>query len=130
MKFEWDAAKATANLNKPSVSFDEGATVLLNQLALSGADPDHSVGNPATLLLGCRVLVACLRYRTRIVQAACATFAQPQVSEYASRRPKCSANGAKSRSECNRVRPSSIHRVAISVSMVFRIVMPLPRRMR
>ena len=42
MKFEWDLPKAKANLGKHRVSFDEGATVFLDQLALSGPDPDHS----------------------------------------------------------------------------------------
>ena len=42
MKFEWDAPKAATNLNKHGVSFDEGATVFLDRLALSGPDPDHS----------------------------------------------------------------------------------------
>ncbi len=42
MKFEWDLAKAKANLGKHRVSFDEGATVFLDLLAVSGPDPDHS----------------------------------------------------------------------------------------
>ena len=42
MKFEWDSAKAAGNLSKHGVSFDEGATVFLDQLAVSGPDPDHS----------------------------------------------------------------------------------------
>ena len=42
MKFEWDSAKAAGNLGKHAVSFDEGATVFLDQLAVSGPDPDHS----------------------------------------------------------------------------------------
>jgi len=43
MKFEWDKPKATANLGKHGVSFDEAATVFLDSLALSGPDPDHSL---------------------------------------------------------------------------------------
>ena len=38
MKFEWDSAKAASNLGKHGVSFDEGATVFLDQLAVSGPD--------------------------------------------------------------------------------------------
>ncbi len=30
MKYEWDTAKAAANLSKHGVSFDEGATVFLD----------------------------------------------------------------------------------------------------
>jgi uncharacterized protein len=44
MKFEWDEQKATANIRKHGVSFDEAASVFLDQLAVSGPDPDHSVG--------------------------------------------------------------------------------------
>lgn len=46
MKFEWDTAKAAANLRKHGVSFDEAGSVSLDQLALSGPDPDHSTGEP------------------------------------------------------------------------------------
>lgn len=44
MKFVWDEKKAEANLRKHGVSFDEAATVFLDPHALSGPDPDHSVG--------------------------------------------------------------------------------------
>jgi uncharacterized protein len=44
MEFEWDAPKAEANIQKHGVSFDEAASVFLDQLAVSGQDPDHSVG--------------------------------------------------------------------------------------
>ena len=52
MKFEWDTAKATANISKHSVSFDEAATVFLDQLALSGPDPDHSTGESRYITFG------------------------------------------------------------------------------
>ena len=44
MEFERDAPKAATNLKKHGVSFDEAASVFLDQLAVSGSDPDHSVG--------------------------------------------------------------------------------------
>ena len=40
--FEWDEAKAEANLRKHQVSFDEGTTVFLDPLSLAIADPLHS----------------------------------------------------------------------------------------
>lgn len=52
MKFEWDPAKAAANLRKHGVSFDEGATVFLDPLALSGPDPDHSVEESRYITFG------------------------------------------------------------------------------
>jgi uncharacterized DUF497 family protein len=51
IKFEWDTGKAAANLRKHGVSFDEAGTVFLDQLALSGPDPDHSVGEPRCITL-------------------------------------------------------------------------------
>ena len=40
--FEWDPAKANANLLKHGVSFDEAATVFLDSDALDGPDELHS----------------------------------------------------------------------------------------
>ena len=42
MKFEWDRNKATSNLRKHNVSFEEAATALRDPMAATGADPDHS----------------------------------------------------------------------------------------
>jgi uncharacterized protein len=36
MEFEWDDAKAEANLRKHGVSFDEAATVFADTLSLTG----------------------------------------------------------------------------------------------
>jgi hypothetical protein len=38
--YEWDAAKARANLQKHGMFFDEAATVFLDSLALTFPDPD------------------------------------------------------------------------------------------
>ena len=42
MRFEWNARKATANLPKHGVSFDEAASVFYDPLSATGDDPDHS----------------------------------------------------------------------------------------
>ena len=52
MEFEWDPPKAAANLCKQDVSFDEAATVFLDQLAVSGSDPDRSVGESRYITFG------------------------------------------------------------------------------
>ena len=52
MKFEWDKRKAISNLAKHGVSFDEAASVFLDQLAVSGPDPDHSVGESRYITFG------------------------------------------------------------------------------
>jgi hypothetical protein len=40
--FEWDESKATCNLRKHGVSFDEAVTVFGDPLAVTFADADHS----------------------------------------------------------------------------------------
>ena len=52
MKFEWDSRKGEINLRKHGVSFDEAASIFLNSLALSGPDPDHSVGESRYITFG------------------------------------------------------------------------------
>jgi len=52
MKFEWDTAKAAFKLRKHGVSFDEAGSVFLDQLAVSGPDPDHSVGESRYITFG------------------------------------------------------------------------------
>jgi len=42
--FEWDPAKAEANLAKHGVSFEEAVTVFGDPLSLTIHDPDHSRG--------------------------------------------------------------------------------------
>lgn len=44
MKIEWDPKKARSNLRKHKVSFEEAATTLSDPMAVTGGDPDHSVG--------------------------------------------------------------------------------------
>jgi uncharacterized DUF497 family protein len=44
MEFEWDPEKASSNLRKHKVSFEEASTALSDPMAATGADPDHSIG--------------------------------------------------------------------------------------
>jgi uncharacterized DUF497 family protein len=61
--FEWDAAKATTNLQKHGVSFEEAKTVFTDQFARMIADPDHSDDEDRFILLGTSIhsnlLVVC-----------------------------------------------------------------------
>jgi len=50
--YEWDAAKASANLRKHKVSFAEAASVFLDPLALSFFDPDHSDEEDREITIG------------------------------------------------------------------------------
>jgi uncharacterized DUF497 family protein len=50
--FEWDPAKAAANVKTHGVSFEEAATVFQDPLAKIHPDPDHSVSEPREILIG------------------------------------------------------------------------------
>ena len=52
MDFQWDVAKAKANLRKHDVSFDEAASVFFDPLAVSGNDPDHSTDESRFITFG------------------------------------------------------------------------------
>lgn len=52
MQFEWDPAKATENLAKHGISFQEAATVFRDPLSATGADPDHSIGEERFITFG------------------------------------------------------------------------------
>ena len=42
LTFEWDSTKATTNLHKHHVAFEEAATVFEDWLSITVLDPDHS----------------------------------------------------------------------------------------
>ena len=52
MRFEWDSEKASENLRKHRVSFDEAATVFFDPLSTTIPDPDHSAGERRFLTMG------------------------------------------------------------------------------
>ena len=88
MKFEWDTAKAEANVRKHGVSFDEAGSAFLDHLAISGTDPDHSVGEHRYITfrmssLG-RLLAVCHTHQTdiiRIISARRVTRAERKIYE-------------------------------------------------
>jgi uncharacterized DUF497 family protein len=82
IQFEWDSAKASANLRKHGVAFEEAETVFLDDLALLIDDPDHSDEEDRFVLLGLsaapRILAVVHAYRSaqdaiRIISARKAT---------------------------------------------------------
>jgi uncharacterized DUF497 family protein len=92
LAFEWDAAKAAANLRKHGVSFQEAVTVFSDDRALLIDDPDHSTGEDRFVLLGLsaalRALVVVHCYREaqdtiRIISARQAT--RPERATYETR---------------------------------------------
>ncbi len=52
MKFQWDSDKASSNVRKHNVSFEEAVTVFGDPLAITISDPDHSVGEFRLLTTG------------------------------------------------------------------------------
>jgi hypothetical protein len=48
----WDPRKAAANRKKHKVSFEEASTVLADPLAITGVDPDHSIGEVRWITFG------------------------------------------------------------------------------
>ena len=52
MRVTWDPRKAPANLKKHKVSFEEASTVFADPLAITAADPDHSVGESRWITFG------------------------------------------------------------------------------
>ena len=63
IEFEWNPAKATSNLKKHGVSFDEAKSVFYDELALQFFDDDNSEDEDRFLMLGAsseaRVLLVC-----------------------------------------------------------------------
>jgi len=52
MQFEWDSAKAAANLSKHGVSFEEAKTVFDDLLYIDFYHPDHSDQEPRYIIMG------------------------------------------------------------------------------
>jgi uncharacterized protein len=63
MDFEWDIAKAAANLRKHQVSFEEAKSVFFDDFAVQFFDDAHSEDEERFILLGLsshtRLLVVC-----------------------------------------------------------------------
>ena len=88
MNFEWEETKATANLRKHKVSFEEASTVFEDDLSLTGRNPDHSVGEHRLVTFGMsaenRVLAVAHTERgnkIRIISARPATRAERKIYE-------------------------------------------------
>ena len=88
MKFVWDSQKATSNIRKHGVSFEEASTVIRDTLAATGTDPDHSVGERRFITFGvsnagCLPVVAHAEERLtiRIISARVATRQERKIHE-------------------------------------------------
>lgn len=52
MKFDWDENKASGNLSKHEISFEEAKTVFSDVLYVDFYDPDHSDAEERYLIIG------------------------------------------------------------------------------
>ena len=52
MEFEWDPQKATLNLARHGVSFQEATTVFDDMLSVAVPDPDHSIEENRFIIVG------------------------------------------------------------------------------
>lgn len=61
--FEWDPAKAAANLKKHKISFEEARSVFFDEFAIQFFDEDHSSSEERFLMLGmssgAKLLIVC-----------------------------------------------------------------------
>ncbi len=88
MEFEWDPEKASSNVRKHGVTFNEAATVFGDPLAITFADPDHSMDENRYLTFGIsrldRLLVVShteRRGRVRIINARLMTRQERRIYE-------------------------------------------------
>lgn len=93
LSFEWDLAKAAANVRKHGVSFEEARSVFEDAEALFLPDPDHSAHEDRAVMLGLsvalRVLIVihCERQDGDVIRLISARKADPQERQlYAARR--------------------------------------------
>lgn len=89
MRFEWNPQKATTNLRKHGISFEEATTVFEDDLSLTGEDPDHSVTEDRLVTFGLsnkgRLLVVShtdRQDRIRIISARPATRSERKLYEF------------------------------------------------
>ncbi|MBU3006092.1 BrnT family toxin [Paraglaciecola arctica] len=52
IKFEWNAAKATTNIKKHGVSFEEAKSIFFDEFAVQFFDQDNSKTEDRFLMLG------------------------------------------------------------------------------
>jgi len=88
ISFEWDAAKARANVRKHGVAFEEAQTGFYDEFAIQFFDDEHSVSGGRFLLLGmstgARLLLVCHceREAQGIIRIISARKATPRESAF------------------------------------------------
>ena len=82
MRFEWDREKASRNLRKHRVSFDEAVTVFYDPFSATFDDPEHSVDERRFITVGYsargRLLVVSHTERGEVLRIISARLATPR----------------------------------------------------
>jgi uncharacterized DUF497 family protein len=84
LSFEWDPKKATLNLRKHGVSFEDAQSVFSDENGLLIDDPDHSEEEDRFVLLGLShslrllVVVHCYRSEGKVIRIISARKADAQ----------------------------------------------------
>jgi len=88
MNFEWEESKATTNVRKHKVTFEEASTVFADALSITGRDPDHSIEEHRLITFGMSVAGRLLAVshtergeKIRVISARLATKAERQIYE-------------------------------------------------
>lgn len=87
LRFEWEPRKASINVKKHGISFEEGKSVFYDENAKLISDPDHSEDEDRFILLGVshslRVILVCHCYRSEdnVVRIISARKATPKESK-------------------------------------------------
>jgi uncharacterized DUF497 family protein len=88
LDFEWDEAKAVANLKKHKISFEEAKTVFADPFSITIDDPKHSVDEHRFIDIGVslsgKILVVSYTERkrkTRLINCRKATKAEREIYE-------------------------------------------------
>lgn len=88
IKFEWDRDKATANVKKHQIYFEEAKSVFYDEFAVQFFDEDHSADEERFLMLGlsseARLLIVCHceRYRGNVIRIISARKATKRESAF------------------------------------------------
>jgi len=88
MRFEWNPGKATANLKKHGVSFEEARTVFYDEFAVQFFDDTHSGQEDRFIMLGMSsqanllIVCHCERENKDVIRIISARKATPSEARY------------------------------------------------
>ena len=71
MEFAWETKKASSNLAKHGISFEEAATVFGDPLSNTFPDPDHSLEEQRFIIIGSSSKVESSLWRTQMMEKLC-----------------------------------------------------------